>query len=69
MKGFHRFMVREGLSWAESGVGLTLPKVPLRLPDVLSIDAVNRVLDQDMRADNRPETVPSWRSYTVAACG
>ena len=58
VKGFHRFMVREGLSPADPSIGIALPKVPLRLPDVLSIDAVNRVLDQDMRADeiglNRP---------------
>lgn len=51
VKGFHRFMVREGLSPADPSIGVVLPKVPLRLPDVLSIDAVNRVLDQNMRAD------------------
>ena len=68
VKGLHRFMVREGLSPADPSIGIVLPKVPLRLPDVLSIDAVNRVLDQDMRADEiglRDRAILD----TVAACG
>lgn len=45
VRGFHRFMVREGLSDDSSASLLKLPKVPAKLPQVLSISEVSRLLD------------------------
>lgn len=41
LKGFHRFLVREGFSPRNPADTLQLPKKPDRLPDVLSIEQVN----------------------------
>lgn len=46
LKSFHRFLVREGVVDAHPAARLPLPKVPERLPDVLSIDDVERLLSQ-----------------------
>ena len=46
IKGFHRFCLREGFSRANPADALPLPKVPDRLPDVLSIAQVTRLLDE-----------------------
>lgn len=46
LKGFHKFLVREGLTSNHPSARLPLPKVPERLPDVVSIDEVDRVLTQ-----------------------
>lgn len=51
VKGFHRFLVREGSCSVDPTDGVALPKVPARLPDVLSVDIVNAILDQDARDD------------------
>lgn len=45
VKGFHRFVVREGYTGKNPADALSLPKVPERLPDVLSVDQVGMMLD------------------------
>ena len=49
LKGFHAFLVRDGLVASDPACALPLPGVPARLPDVLSIDQVNTLLDQEFR--------------------
>jgi integrase/recombinase XerD len=46
VKGFHKFLVRESVTENHPTARLPLPKVPERLPDVLSIDQVDRLLSQ-----------------------
>jgi integrase/recombinase XerD len=46
VKSFHSFLVREGLSDAHPTIDVALPKVPERLPDVISIEDANRLLSQ-----------------------
>ncbi len=46
VKSFHGFLVREGLTSNHPTVDLALPKVPVRLPDVISIDDADRFLSQ-----------------------
>lgn len=45
VKGLHKFAVREGYTSRNASDALPLPKVPAKLPDVLSIDQVGRMLD------------------------
>ncbi len=44
VRGFHRFLVKEGHACANPADTLVLPKVPETLPDVLSIDQMNALL-------------------------
>lgn len=46
VKSFHRFLVREGITTNHPTAALPLPKVPERLPDVVSIEDVERLLSQ-----------------------
>jgi len=46
IKGFHKFLVREGITENHPTARLPLPKVPERLPDVVSIDQIDRLLAQ-----------------------
>ena len=46
IKGFHRFLVRESIYAKNPTDSLHLPKVPDTLPDVLSVDQVDRMLAQ-----------------------
>jgi integrase/recombinase XerD len=46
VKSFHRFLVREGVTTNHPTAALPLPQVPERLPDVVSIDDVERLLSQ-----------------------
>lgn len=45
LKGFHRFCVRDGYARANPAATVRLPKPPDKLPDVLTIDQVNALLD------------------------
>ncbi|WP_165171160.1 site-specific tyrosine recombinase [Adlercreutzia sp. ZJ242] len=45
VKGLHRYLVREGYAADNPASALALPKVPGRLPDVLSVADVGRVID------------------------
>ncbi|MGI6033844.1 MAG: site-specific tyrosine recombinase XerD, partial [Coriobacteriales bacterium] len=46
LKGFHKFLVREGLCETDPASSVPLPKKPERLPDVLSVEQVSALLDQ-----------------------
>lgn len=46
LKGFHKFLVREGVTENHPTARIPLPKVPERLPDVISIDEADRLLGQ-----------------------
>jgi len=46
LKGFHKFLVREAITENHPTARLPLPKVPERLPDVVSIADVDKLLDQ-----------------------
>ncbi len=46
VKSFHRFLVREGITENHPTARMPLPKVPDRLPDVVSIAEVLRLLSQ-----------------------
>lgn len=47
LKGFYRYLVREGLTDSNPCDGVALPKLSERLPEVLSIDAVDKLLSQN----------------------
>ncbi|MEI7814559.1 MAG: site-specific tyrosine recombinase [Coriobacteriia bacterium] len=46
VKGLHKFLVREGITDNHPTARLPLPKVPERLPEVISIQDVDRFLGQ-----------------------
>jgi integrase/recombinase XerD len=46
VKSFHRFLVREGITPNHPTAALPLPQVPERLPDVASIEDIERFLSQ-----------------------
>lgn len=46
IKGLHRFMVADELCFAFPTADLPLPTKPARLPDVISVEAAARLLDQ-----------------------
>jgi len=46
VKSFHAYLVREGLTDVHPTVDVTLPKVPVRLPDVISVDDALKLLSQ-----------------------
>lgn len=51
IKGFHRFLVRENISPKNPTDSLRLPKVPETLPDVLSVEQIDRMLSQPFGDD------------------
>ena len=46
VKSFHRFLTREGITGVHPATALPLPKIPDRLPDVISIEDAERLLSQ-----------------------
>ncbi len=46
VKSFHKFLVREGLTENHPTARIPLPKVPERLPDVISVDDAEKLLSQ-----------------------
>ncbi len=46
IKGFHKFLVREGLTENHPTARLPLPRVPERLPDVISVEQADKLLSQ-----------------------
>jgi len=46
VKSFHKFLVREGIAEDHPAGAVPLPKKPTRLPDVVSIEDVDRLLSQ-----------------------
>jgi integrase/recombinase XerD len=60
VKGLHKFLVREGVTENHPTARLPLPAVPERLPDVVSIDDIERLLSQpflDAPAGLRDRTI------------
>ena len=51
IKGLHRFLYAEGISPGLPTSDVRLPKKPERLPDVISIDQANDLLDQGFPPD------------------
>ncbi len=47
LKGFHRYLVREGYTASNPSDTVLTPKIPERLPDVLSISQVATLLDSE----------------------
>lgn len=54
LKGFHRFLVREGYTRRNPADTLPLPKTPDRLPDVLSVEQVDEMLSQPLEPGPAP---------------
>lgn len=54
LKGFHRFLVREGHARRNPADTLQLPKTPERLPDVLSVKQVDDMLSQQLEPGSLP---------------
>lgn len=52
VRGYHRFLVREGLTDANPAEAIDIPKAAEVLPDVLSIEEVGRMIDAYI--DERP---------------
>ncbi|MGV8082474.1 MAG: site-specific tyrosine recombinase [Coriobacteriia bacterium] len=46
LKGFHKFLVRDGVTENHPSAKLPLPKVPERLPDAVSVEDIDRLLAQ-----------------------
>ncbi|MCL2825795.1 MAG: tyrosine-type recombinase/integrase, partial [Eggerthellaceae bacterium] len=68
LKGFHRFLVREGRTESNPAVTLRLPKVPSTLPDVLSIEQADMLLSQPF--DTQPQGVRNRAMLEVLyGCG
>lgn len=51
VKSFHKFLVREGLAEDHPAGRVPLPKKPSRLPDVVSIEDIERLLSQPFPED------------------
>ena len=51
LKGFHKFCMREDFAPDNPTSAVQLPAAPSRLPDVLSIDQVNKLLDRAVGDD------------------
>lgn len=45
IKGFHKFLIREGYTKKDPTAVLVMPKIPAKLPDVISIEQVGAMLD------------------------
>ena len=52
VRGYHKFLVRDGLTASNPAEAVDIPKAADRLPDVLSIEEVGRMLDTYI--DERP---------------
>ena len=60
VRGYHKFLVREGLTDANPAESVDIPKSAERLPDVLSIEEVGEMLDAftgDTPADLRDRAI------------
>lgn len=60
LKGFFRFLVREGIIERNPADTIPLPKTPQALPDVLSIAQVNAILDAP-----HPKDPAGWRDHAL----
>jgi integrase/recombinase XerC len=62
LRSFYRFLVREELASANPFSGLVMPKRIKRLPNVLSVSEVNRLLQAPLRAPPGRRSGP-WAGY------
>ena len=70
VKGFHRFYVAEDYTESNPAAGLPLPKTPERLPDVLSIDQVQRLFEALEGQEGGPAAVRNRAMLEVLyGCG
>lgn len=70
VKGFHRFCVAEDYTESNPAAGLPLPKTPERLPDVLSIDQVQRLFEALEGQEGSPAAVRNRAMLEVLyGCG
>lgn len=70
VKGFHRFCVAEDYTESNPAAGLPLPKMPERLPDVLSIDQVQRLFEALEGQEGGPAAVRNRAMLEVLyGCG
>lgn len=53
LKGFHRFLIRENYTKKNPTDSISLPKVPDTLPDVISIDQMEKLLSQPFEENPR----------------
>lgn len=60
IKGFHRFMVADGITEAQPAADVPLPAKPARLPDVISVADAERLLDQPF-----PKTPTGLRDHAM----
>jgi integrase/recombinase XerD len=60
VKGLHKFLVREGITENHPTARLPLPKVPERLPDVVSIAEIDGLLSQPF-----PDGPPGLRDRAI----
>jgi integrase/recombinase XerD len=60
LKGFHKFLVREGVTENHPTARVPLPKVPDHLPDVISIEDVDKLLGQPF-----PDTPAGLRDRSI----
>lgn len=60
IKSFHRFMVAEQIAVTHPAAGVPLPKKERRLPEVLSVEQMLKILDQPY-----PQTPIGQRDHTI----
>jgi integrase/recombinase XerD len=64
VKGLHKFLVGERITAADPTQNIELPKIGKHLPDVLSVDEVNKILESaDPRAEPAKPLV--WRDRAI----
>jgi len=62
LRSFYKFLIREGKAPANPFGGLVLPKKPQRLPKLLSVKEVERLLEAPKRAHGESRAAASGRS-------
>lgn len=60
IKGFYKFLVREGIRTDNPSDVIFAPKTPQKLPSVLSIDQITKLLDQEF-----PNTPAGYRNHAM----
>jgi len=69
IRSFHRFAAREGLSTGDPWGAIATPRLPRRLPRVLEVDEVERLIaavDADLDAESGSDGSPAVTDLTVA---
>jgi integrase len=73
IRSFHRWAAREGLTTGDPWGAIATPRLPRRLPRVLEVDEVDRllaVIDHELEAaDAAHPTGPHWRPPSRCGIG